>query len=132
MFSDSNYKTPICYGYFLTCVYIFTGMEPSIQADILRFTNEPNSTIYVQNNNSSFLVPCEAAGDKPLKTYWRNETVLNSRVVINTTTKGLWFIHGVQRLGSSGVHRVAIFRCMASNTAGVVMSKRFELNFIRK
>ena len=108
-------------------------MEPSIQADTLRFTNEPNSTIYVQNNaNGSFLVPCEAVGDAPLKTGWRNETVLNSRVEINTTTEGLWFIHGVQRLGSSGVHRVGIFRCMAYNTAGVVMSKKFQLNFICK
>ena len=99
----------------------------------MRFMSEPKSTIYVRSNtNSSLFVPCEAAGDAPLKTGWRNETVLNSRVVINTTTKGLWFIHGVQRLGSSEVHRVGIFRCMAYSTAGVLMSKKFQLNFIRK
>lgn len=107
-------------------------MEPPIRAAMLKFTNEPNATVYIQNNNSSFLVPCEAAGDEPLETFWRNETVLNSRVVITTTAKGLWFIHGVQRSGSPAVHRVGIFRCMARNTAGVVMSKKFELNFIRK
>ena len=131
MFSNDNYKTPICYSYFLTCVCVFTGMEHTIRADTLKFANEPNSTIYVRNS-SPFLVPCEATGDEPLKIDWRNESVLNSRVVINTTNKGLWFMRGVQPLRSPKVHRVGIFRCMATNTAGVVMTKKFVLNFICK
>lgn len=131
MFSNNNYKTPICYSYFLTCVCVFTGMEHTTRADTLQFTNEPNSTIYVRNS-IPFLVPCEATGDDPLEVHWRNESVLNSRVVINTTNKGLWFMRGVQPLRSPKVHRVGIFRCMATNTAGVVMSKKFELNFICK
>ena len=117
---------------FLNFVCVLIGMEPSIRADLLQLTNEPNSTIYIRNN-SLFLVPCEAAGEDPVKVYWRNESVMNSRaVLINTTTKGLWFMSGVQRSGSPKVHRVGTFRCMASNTAGVVMGKKFELNFICK
>lgn len=131
MFWNNNYKTPICYSYFLTCVCVFTGMEHAILADAPKFTNEPNSTIYVRNG-SPFLVPCEATGEEPLKIDWRNESILNARVVINTTNRGLWFMHGVRPLRSPKVHRVGIFRCMAGNTAGVVISKKFELNFICK
>lgn len=107
---------------------VFVGIKPPTLAGSIRFTVEPNSKVYVAENASSFLVPCKAMGEQPVHTYWRNESVLNPMFVVNTTNEGLWFRRQVQALG----HRVGTFRCMAKNTAGVVMGKKFEVKFIRE
>ena len=109
----------------------YAGLNPTISGDVLKFTEQPNSRIYIPSNHSVF-VPCEATGLQPLAINWRNESVLNSPVVINTSSNGLWFANDVQRTKSLGVHRVGTFRCIASNTAGVLMSEKFDVSFTCK
>ncbi|XP_028402600.1 protogenin-like [Dendronephthya gigantea] len=112
----------------LMCFTLIKGLIPTISGDVLTFTRQPDSKIYIPHNLSVF-VPCEATGIQPLTIDWRNESVLNSPVVINASSNGLWFTNDVQRTRSSGVHRVGIFRCVASNTAGVLFSEKFDVSF---
>ena len=106
------------------------GWTPA-EAAILNFTLEPKFSVLVERNRA-FTIECSANGVPiPNVYWWKDGAVLAPSEDVRFTQNGLYFRAGV-RESHLGSPRVGVLRCMARNSAGVLMGTKVALEIICK